>query len=153
MKNISLLVMYALLIPVCASAQSATEGLACFENLQAPEFPKAALQERVDGSVWTTTQVNAQGSIEKFDTQVVSAWNDGAKLLVPPVEKAVRAAKIKSDCYGKTISAVFRYQLWGEAIANPKVTSKTDGPTVMSIESQPISVTQSAAAGGASAKH
>jgi len=35
-----------------------TEGLGCFENLAAPEYPKSALRAQVDGSVWTWTQVN-----------------------------------------------------------------------------------------------
>jgi hypothetical protein len=128
----------AFLTPVSVHAQqTATEGLACFENLSAPEFPKAALQAHVDGSVWTTTQVSAQGTVDKIDTQVVSAWGDGPKLLVPAVEKAIRAARIKPACFGKSVAVVFRYQLYGEPTATPKVTSKTDAPNLMSIESQP----------------
>jgi hypothetical protein len=113
------------------------DGLACFENLGTPEFPKEALQAHVDGSVWTWTQVNPQGAIDKIETQVVSAWSQGEKLLTPPVEKAIRAAKIKSECAGKKVSVVFRYQLHGEATPNPKVTSKTEAPNIMDIESQP----------------
>lgn len=113
------------------------DGLACFENLSTPEYPKAALDAHVDGSVWTWTEANSQGAPDKVDTQVVSAWSDGAKLLTPPVEKAIRAAKIKPACAGMKVSAVFRYQLHGEATANPKVTSRTDPPNIMYIESQP----------------
>jgi len=124
--------------PPSAASQSATnDGLACFENLSAPEFPKAALEAHVDGSVWTWTQANSAGVPDKVDTQVVSAWSDGAKLLTPPVEKAIRAARIKPGCAGKKVSVVFRYQLHGEATANPKVTSRTDPPNIMYIESQP----------------
>ena len=117
--------------------QASTEGLSCFDNLAAPEFPKAALQAHVDGSVWTTTHVSPQGAIEKIDTQVVSAWSDGEKLLTPAVEKAIHAAKVKPECSGKTVAVVFRYQLHGEAIPNPKVTSKTEAPNIIDIESQP----------------
>jgi len=116
---------------------SGPDGLACFENLKAPEYPKSALQEHVDGSVWTWTQVSPQGTVDKIETQVVSAWGQGEKLLTPPVEKAIRAAKIKSECAGKKVSVVFRYQLYGEATSEPKVTSKTEAPNVMEIESQP----------------
>ena len=137
----------ALLTLVNARAQAAPQttfqpatgpdGLACFENLGTPEFPKEALQAHVDGSVWTWTQVNPQGAIDKIETQVVSAWNQAEKLLTPPVEKAIRAAKIKSECAGKKVSVVFRYQLHGEVTPNPKVTSKTQAPNIMDIESQP----------------
>jgi hypothetical protein len=127
------------------------EGLACFENLAAPEYPKTALQAHVDGSVWTTTHVSSQGAVDKIETQVVSAWGDGPKLLTAPVEKAIRAAKIKSECAGKAVSVVFRYQLFGEATPNPKVTSKIDPPNIMYINSQPASLTETSSAGKAPA--
>ena len=43
---------------------SATDGLACFENLTTPDYPKDALQGHMDGSVWTWTNVNAQGAVD-----------------------------------------------------------------------------------------
>jgi hypothetical protein len=128
---------FALFTP--AFGQTAPEGLGCFENLAAPEYPQAALQAHVDGSIWTTTHVNSQGGIEKIETQAVSAWGDGPKLLTPPVEKTIRAAKIKPECAGKAVSVVFRYQLHGDAVPSPKVTSRTDPPNILWIESQPAS--------------
>jgi hypothetical protein len=144
----------ALLILVPARAQqtqpasqtpSSTDGLACFENLSTPEYPKAALQGHMDGSVWTWTNVNAQGGVDKVETQVVSAWSQGEKLLPPPVEKAIRASKIKPGCWGKKVSVVFRYQLHGEATDNPKVTSRNEGSNIMYIESQPAIMAEAAA--------
>ena len=152
MRGVLFIAVAALLTSVDARAQqttqppsettSGTDGLACFENLGTPEYPKNALQENVDGSVWTWTQVTPQGTIEKIETQVVSAWAQGEKLLTPPVEKAIRAAKIKSKCFGKKVSVVFRYQLHGEATPNPKVTSKAEAPNIMDIESQPTTKTE-----------
>jgi len=147
MRRVLFIAVAALLATVHARAQqtskpasdttSVLDGLACFENLGTPEYPRSALQEHVDGSVWTWTQVSPQGTIDKIETQVVSAWGQGEKLLTPPVETAIRAAKIKSECAGKKVSMVFRYQLHGEATSNPKVTSKTEAPNIMDIESQP----------------
>jgi outer membrane biosynthesis protein TonB len=122
--------------------QTSPEGLACFENLSAPEFPKAALQAHVDGSVWMTTHVSPQGTVDKVDTEVVSAWGDGPKLLTPPAEKALRAAKVNPACAGKSVSVVFRYQLHGDPTANPKVTSKTEPPNIMWIESEPAAASR-----------
>ena len=113
------------------------DGLACFENLVTPEYPNSALQAHVDGSVWTWTQVSPQGVPDKIETQVVSAWGEGPKLLTPPVEKAIRASKVKAECAGKKVWVVFRYELHGEATPDPKVTSRTEAPNVMWIESRP----------------
>lgn len=104
----------------------------------APEYPPAALQAHVDGSVWTWIQVSPQGSPGKIDTQVVSAWNDGAKLLTPAVETALRSAKIKPACAGKTVRAVFRYQYGGEIPPDPKAAPETDGAYLITIQSQPV---------------
>jgi hypothetical protein len=123
---------------------AATGDFSCFENLPTPEFPTAALQQHVDGSVWTWVQVTPQGAPGKVDTQVVSAWSDGANLLVPPVEKAVHEAKIKSDCAGKTIPVVFRYEVRGNPTAKPKVTSHREAPDIVYIESQPAAATETA---------
>jgi hypothetical protein len=128
--------------PASETTSATSDGLACFENLGTPEYPKNALQEHVDGSVWTWTQVSPQGAIDKIETQVVSAWGQGERLLTPPVEKAIRAARIKFDCAGKKVSVVFRYQLHGEATPAPKVTSRTEAPNIMDIESEPATKTE-----------
>jgi len=138
MRRIFLLTISSLFVPVFG--QTSSEGLSCFENLTAPEFPLSALQAHVDGTVWTTTYVSPQGTIDKIETQVVSAWGEGPKLLTPPVEKAIRAAKIKPACAGKSVPAIFRYQLHGEATASPTVTTRTEG-NLMWIESHPASTT------------
>ncbi len=146
MRSPLLIAVAALSTVVAVRAQQPTspEGLACFDNLPTPEYPRSALVAHVDGSVWTTIHVTPQGTADKIDTQVVSAWGEGQKLLTPPVEKAIHAAKIKSACAGKTVSVVFRYQLHGEATREPKVTSRTDPPNILYIESQPEAATESA---------
>src|SRR5579863_903259 len=67
----------------------ANPGFECFERAETPEFPQAALQSHIDGTVWLTAQVTPQGAADKIETQVTSAWANGPKLLAPPVEKAV----------------------------------------------------------------
>ena len=154
MRNVFLILITATLTPIFATAQqTSSDGLAGFENLAAPEYPKTALQAHVDGSVWTTTQVSPQGAVDKIETQVVSAWGDGPKLLTPPVEKAIRSAKLKPECAGKTVWVVFRYQLHGEPTPNPKVTSKTESPNIMNIESQPAAAAEITSAKAASSQH
>lgn len=143
MRNVSSILILALLTPLAGRAQqtsqpaSGNDGLTCFENLAAPEYPRAALDAHVNGSVWTWTTVSPQGSIDKVETEVVSAWSQASRMLTPPVEKAIHAAKVKPECTGKKVWVVFRYDLHGDAVPNPKVTTRNDGPNIMWIESQP----------------
>jgi hypothetical protein len=111
-------------------------GFECFAGVETPEFPQAALQTHVDATVWVTLQVTPQGAADKIETKVSSAWESGPKLFTPAVEKIVRAAKFKPECAGKTVAVVYRYDLEGEAVANPKATQRTEA-RVMYIESQP----------------
>lgn len=118
-------------------AAPANDGLSCFENLN-PEFPKAALEARIDGSIWTWTTVSPRSTIEKIDNEPVSAWMaDAQKFLVPAAEKAIHAATIKPECAGKKVWVVFRYALHGDAVPAPKVTTRPDGDHILWIESQP----------------
>ena len=105
--------------------------------MDTPEYPTAALRADVDGSVYTWVKLSAQGTVDKVDTEIASASAQASKLLVPAVEKALRSSKFKSDCAGKTVAVVFRYHIWGEAVANPKVTTKTEPPDIINVDSQP----------------
>jgi outer membrane biosynthesis protein TonB len=113
-------------------------GLECFDNLPVPEFPKAALQAKVDGTVWVNIEVGAQGAIGKMEPKVTSAWANGTQLLTPPVEAALHSAKVKPECAGKNVLVVFRYELNGEAVPNPQVSSRKEPPYLVWIESQPM---------------
>lgn len=121
-------------------AEPLKPGFECFAQAVTPEFPMAALQAKVDGTVYAFIQVTPQGTADKIDFQVASSWQDGQKLLTPPVEKALKASKYKPDCGGKIVAVVYRYSLYGEPVAAPKATTRTEGNIVF-IESQPESKT------------
>jgi hypothetical protein len=101
-----------------------------------------ALRENVDGTIWTTTHLTAQSTIEKIDTEVVSAYSAANKLLAPAVEKALRASTFKSSCAGKSVHVAFRYTVAGARIANPTPSVRDEPPNVVWIESQPPLATQ-----------
>ena len=109
-------------------------GFECFEHVETPEFPHAALQENVTGTVYVTLDAG------KIDTQVVSAWPAASKILVPAVEKAVRASKLKQECADKSVAVAFRYAIGGNPIANPVTTTRSES-RMMVLESQPELVT------------
>ena len=111
-------------------------GFECMDHAETPEFPQTALQSRVDGTVYVWAHLTAQGTLDKIDTQVASAWANGSKLLVPAVEKAVHASTFKSNCGGKTVAVVYRYDLVGSPVAAPKPAVRTEA-NVMFIDSPP----------------
>jgi hypothetical protein len=112
----------------------------CFEHVETPEFPRAALQENVTGTVVVTLEVTPQATAGKIETQVTSAWPNASKILVPAVEKAVRGSKLKQECAGKSVEVAFRYEIGGSPIANPVTTTRTES-RLMFLESQPELVT------------
>jgi hypothetical protein len=109
-------------------------GFECFDHVETPEFPHAALQENVTGTVYVTLDAG------KIDTQVVSAWPAASKILVPAVEKAVRASKLKQECADKSVAVAFRYEIGGNPVANPATTTRTES-SLMFLDSQPELVT------------
>jgi hypothetical protein len=111
--------------------------------VDAPEFPAAALQRRIDGTAWLRIALTPQGAIDKLDLKVVSAWGTAPSLLGPPVEKVIRASKFKTSCGGKTVAVAYVFGISGEATAAPKPT-RSDSARVMHIESQPQSTTAAA---------
>jgi len=123
-------------------------GFECFQSVETPEFPQAALQSHIDATVWVTLQVTPQGAADKIETKVTSAWENGPKLFAPAVEKVIRASKFKPECAGKTVGVVYRYDLQGEPTATPKATEKTEA-RVMYIESQPGLMAAGKKSGGA----
>lgn len=118
-------------------AAPAEPGLECFAQMAAPEYPATALQEDVTGTVWTHIALTPQATVGKIDTQVVSAYSAGEKLLVPAVEKAIHASTFKPNCAGKTVFVAFRYQEDGQAVANPHPEFRKEPPNVAWIESHP----------------
>jgi hypothetical protein len=114
----------------------ADPGFECFERVETPEFPQSALRARIDATVWLRLQVTPQGTADKIDAKVTSAWENGPKLFAPAVEKVVGASKFKPECAGKTVAVVYRYELHGDPVAAPQATEKTEA-RIMYIESQP----------------
>ena len=120
-------------------------GFECFEAVQMPDFPAAALQRRFDGTAWVRIALTPQGTIGNLDLKVISAWGPAPGILGPPVEKVVRASKFKASCNGKTVAVAYVFGISGEAVPAPKPTRK-DSAHVMYIDSQPQSATAGAPA-------
>ena len=137
MRSILIIAITAFAAVASAQSQTAEDGLTCFAKLPAPEYPEEALKSHLDGMVRTWVHINQQGVPEKIETQVVPAWSDPNKLLPSAVEKAVRAASIKPECAGKTVSLVVLYEYRGEIPPDPNAAPATSPPNVLLIDSRP----------------
>jgi hypothetical protein len=116
-----ILVATSLMLPAAARADdplfpTRLDGVACFENLVTPEYPAEALSKKIGGFVWATIKANQDGKVDSIETNVI-ANAEAKNYLVAPVEKAIRAAQVKADCKGQTISIDFRYELPGDTFA------------------------------------
>src|ERR1700689_322180 len=60
-------------------APPANPGFECFDRVETPEFPAAALQTHVDGTAWLSIHLTPQSTVDKIDTQISSAWTSGAR--------------------------------------------------------------------------
>ena len=132
------IVLALLMLPAAALAAdpvfpSTLEGVGCFENLKVPEYPAAALEKKIDGFVWATIQVGPKGEILSVKTDVIAVSSDAQALLAPPVEQALRAAKVQPTCFGTTVSIDFRYELPVEAA----VTTPGEASYVVTIRAKP----------------
>lgn len=111
-----ILIANSLLTPFAARAEdplfpTSLDGLACFENLAAPEYPADAASKNIDGFVWATIKVNQDGKVDSIQTNVISNSPEAKSYLVLPAEEAIRGARVKAECKGQTISIDFRYEL------------------------------------------
>ena len=101
--NVRFLLIFALCVwPALAqSNQDGDSNMSCVQRLQMPGYPPLASAARISGSVTATVVLASDGSLQ---TKAV-----GHKLLVPAVEKAIRASVFLKNCGGESVTLVFNF--------------------------------------------
>jgi Gram-negative bacterial TonB protein C-terminal len=104
-----LLAIFAFMCAWNASAQpnqAVESNMSCVERLELPLYPPLANAARIRGTVTAIVTVSPDGTVQKTIAEV------GAhRLLVPAVEKSVRASKFSKTCGGKSVRLVFNFVL------------------------------------------
>jgi len=106
MRAIPLVVFLA--VPLVAQVES---NIGCVERLELPQYPPLGKQARIWGTVATTVQLGADGSIEKIAFEPTGTKNH---VLQAGVEESLRKASLAKNCAGKQITFVFNFELRAE---------------------------------------
>ena len=89
-----------------AQATEAESNLSCIERIQILRYPPLALSALVKGEVEITMRLSPQAAIEQIKSS-------GHPILVGAVETAMRSAKFRAECAGKTVTLVFEFRIAG----------------------------------------
>ncbi len=90
-------------------------NMSCVERLEIPGYPVLAAQARIQGTITVSVALTTDGSVGKVETEVASKYSQARSLFGTPVWKAIREAKFRSDCAGKTVRLIFHFDLEGTA--------------------------------------
>jgi len=99
--------------------QSAPEqgdsNMSCVERLEIPGYPALAAQARIQGTITVSVALASDGRVGKVETEAASKYSQARSLFGTPVWKAIREAKFRADCGGKTVRLIFHFDLEGIA--------------------------------------
>jgi hypothetical protein len=90
-----------------AIAQSET-NISCIERLEIPTYPKLADMARISGVVISNVLLGFNSTVVSIESK--SASGKAHPILLPSVEKAVRASRFK-ECAGKQVTLIFNFVL------------------------------------------
>ena len=106
-------------------------NISCIERIQMPSYPALAQSARIQGTITASVSVrpNASEREIKMDREGnSSAVTRGLAIIVPLVEAAIRTATFRTDCDGKNVTLVFRFELRGPAVEPPKTSVEFGSP-------------------------
>ena len=95
-----LLLMLAACVAI-ASGQETETNMSCVERLQMPLYPRLAQHAGISGQVTVRVSISTDSA--------VNMESDGPHMLVPYVERALRASTFRKTCGGKVVQLVFNF--------------------------------------------
>src|SRR6266852_3686934 len=111
-------VLISAVLPGSAYGQSArpepTEvdsNSACIQRLEIPRYPPLATQARMEATITVDVLIGQGGTAKQVDTTAESRSTQGKALLGAAVWKVISEAKFRPECAGKTVKAVFHFNL------------------------------------------
>jgi hypothetical protein len=118
----------------------ADTSMKCVEKLDLPTYPVLARSARIEGSITALVALSPQGTVQSIKSQAVSTLDRAKRLLVEPVEQAIRGTVFRSDCHEKTVTLVFYFRITGRPSNNPKQSTSFGFPNRFWIITEPATV-------------
>jgi hypothetical protein len=100
----------------------ASMNLDCVQRLEMPGYHRLAIAARIQGTITTSVLLSPTASPQEIRTErqgLSEAVTNGLKMLVPSIEQAVKKSAFRSECGGKTVRLVFRFEIKGAFRDNP----------------------------------
>jgi hypothetical protein len=92
-------------------------NIACIDHLPLPDYPALARAAGLHGIIAATATLSPDASVEQITTDFNSDSAESRKLkllLEYEVREVLRRAIFRSNCGGKAIKVVFRFEINGE---------------------------------------
>ena len=109
-------------LPKSLTLETDSSNIGCVKRLEMPGYLRLALVVRIQGTITTSVLLSPTASPEEITTErqgTTEAVTNGLKLLVPSIEQAVKKSSFRSECGGKTVRLVFRFEIKGAFRDNP----------------------------------
>jgi hypothetical protein len=122
-------------------AQPVPTNADCVQRLEMPSYSKLALAARIQGAIATTIKLSSTGSLQTIMTErhgMTEILTNGLKILVPSIEEAIKKSVFRSDCAGKTVRLVFRFEIKGAFREDPTVSFAFSYPNEFWISTPPL---------------
>src|SRR5258705_3875370 len=103
-------------------AEPASTNLDCVQRLEMPGYLRLAIAARIQGTITTSVLLSPTGSPQEITTRqegMSEAVTNGLNMLVPSIEQAVKKSAFRSECGGKTVRLIFRFEIEGAFRNNP----------------------------------
>ncbi len=137
-----LIVLLALGCWTVARAQDvAPTNLDCVQRLEMPGYLRLAIAARIQGTITTSVLLSSTASPQEITTRqegLSEAVTRGLKMLVPSIEQAVKKSTFRSECAGKTVRLVFRFEIKGAFRDNPTESFSFGYPNEFWIATPPL---------------
>ena len=128
-------------LPKSLTPETDSSNIGCVQRLEMPGYNRLALSARIQGTITTSVLLSPTASPEEITTErqgTTEAVTNGLKLLVPSIEQAIKKSTFRSECRGKTVRLVFRFEIKGAFRDRPTESSAFGFPNEFWITVPPL---------------
>ena len=128
-------------LPKSLMAETDSSNIGCVQRLEIPGYLRLALVVRIQGTITTSVLLSPTGTPLEITTQrqgTTEVLTNGLRMLVPSIEEAIKKSSFRSECGGKTVRLVFRFEIKGAFRDNPTASFAFGFPNEFWISTPPL---------------